>query len=102
MLVFSSHGRAEFVTKHAKYSVTCIDTSGYRHTYLVKDYVKQHDLPDTPGLKMFKIGVKVPHMFTSLRGKIVVSSKSQDVHAEKIAILREQLAREKENLKNMS
>jgi len=41
-------------------------------------------------------------MFTSLRGKIVVSSKSHDVHAEKIASLREQLAREKENLENMS
>jgi len=93
--------KVDFVTQHAKYKVTVTDMSGYNRTYLQKEYVNQTELPDTDGLKKLEVGLKVPHVFTRLSGKIVVSSKSRDVYAEKISILKKQLASEQGLLKVM-
>merc|ERR1712048_741484 len=73
------------VVKHVKFKVSVIDTSGYKRTYLEKEFTDVVDVPDSEdGIKIVKVGVIVRHYFTILRGKIVVSSESRDVHADKI------------------
>eukprot|EP00931_Biecheleriopsis_adriatica_P111758 TRINITY_DN8621_c0_g1_i6.p1 TRINITY_DN8621_c0_g1~~TRINITY_DN8621_c0_g1_i6.p1 ORF type:complete len:503 (+),score=87.80 TRINITY_DN8621_c0_g1_i6:1359-2867(+) len=89
---------ATLYTKHPRYEVSIIDTTGYETKGLKQDVdgIRVEEAPG--GLYKLKVHVVYKYILYPLRGKIVVSSKSRDVHADKILDLKVRIAAAKEAL----
>jgi len=83
--------------KHANYTHTVIDMSGKRHLRIEKQVVTELD----EGKKRITFHTTVKRIWTSLSGKIVVSSKSQDIYRDRILQLKADLKDNELSLKKI-